>query len=241
MSDLKEFHPFRRLPLELRRKIWLWTLPRPRLLHCCMAKPIPSAVFINAEARSIALEHFEFVPKHRRFNTNRDCFDLPHRCNWGWIDFSVDYIARSCRLQAHCMISTPLKFKTQNLHMSSLYNVEWEWEEHPMKFKAGHWACSRLLGRYTPSVRRILIIVHRETIQKLPISKQAGVEDRSQALRVVMEKGLADLKTKEMERFQQKDRWKDWTPPEIQFQRCPCSWEEGSMPEECRRELDICL
>lgn len=66
-------------------------------------------------------------------------------------------------------------------------------------------------------------------MQKIPVSEHAGAEDRFQAIRAVMEKGLAGLKVEEVPAGRMAI-WTDWTAPEIQFQRFPCSWEDTEAP-----------
>ncbi|PVH75746.1 hypothetical protein DL98DRAFT_657927 [Cadophora sp. DSE1049] len=204
-----------------------------------------NATHVNFEARNIALEHFEFIPKHAPDGSRTsNCRKSPHKCSWGWIDFKLDHLARSQRLRCNCVSATSLRVKTQNLHLGGFLGFYWEWAMDPARFDARQWAIYRLLHMDKPSVRRILIIVHWKQMQEIPASEHAEVENRFQAVGAVMEKGLAGLEIEEAKilRPGQKARWTDWTAPEIRFQRCPCSWEEKPEADAvyyCRRELNI--
>ncbi|KAL5319341.1 hypothetical protein ACEPPN_012392 [Leptodophora sp. 'Broadleaf-Isolate-01'] len=229
MSNPSEFHPFPRLPLELRRKIWLCSLPRPRVLTCCWAIPVPVALQINAEARGIALEHFEFIPRHtsnRRVGRHCICFD--HSCNWGYIDFAEDYLARHLRIRYKCLEVTSLRDKSRNLRTDEF---KWRWATDPTEFRASGWVLRHLLLKYSKSPRRILVLVHMDKIREIPPDQRDQIEQRMRAVGAVMMDALTELKAGKMSdpEVQPTSRWKDWTVPQIKFQRCPCSWEEGPL------------
>ncbi|KAH7310014.1 hypothetical protein BKA65DRAFT_519294 [Rhexocercosporidium sp. MPI-PUGE-AT-0058] len=242
MSNATDFLPFPRLPLELRRKIWLWTLPRPRVLTCCWAIPTPIALQINAEARSIALEHFEFIPRHiSNRREDRHCIGHVHSCNWGYIDFSVDHIASNRRIRHQCIDKTPLRDKTWNLHTAEF---EWRWAAVPTEFPASRWVLRHLLLSYSRSVRRILVLVHMDEMREIPPDQRGQIVQQMDAVQAVMMNGLIELKAaREADPARQHtSKWKDWTVPQIRFQRCPCSWAEGPLyptGPECRANFFV--
>jgi hypothetical protein len=83
----KIFHLFPNLPKELRREIWLLSLPSSRIVEvfwdeakneCWSVAPLPTALSVNQEARGVALEHYELLfstrgeSKKIYFNTEVD-------------------------------------------------------------------------------------------------------------------------------------------------------------------------
>ncbi|KAH9213921.1 hypothetical protein DL95DRAFT_390050, partial [Leptodontidium sp. 2 PMI_412] len=87
ISQLDTFHPFPRLPLEIRDEIWSLSLPAPRLIHVQTERgeirppgrqpnqpfahvwaqklPVPSILHVCNDARAVGLKHYELV-----FDTN---------------------------------------------------------------------------------------------------------------------------------------------------------------------------
>ena len=77
------FHPFPLLPIEIRLKIWTWSLPRPRFLEydelqyepnhpnppARLIKPV--TLNVNQESRQLALRYFS-----KPLDTRRDCVDF---------------------------------------------------------------------------------------------------------------------------------------------------------------------
>ncbi|KAG4440572.1 hypothetical protein IFR05_003939 [Cadophora sp. M221] len=242
MTSANEFFPFPRLPLELRRKIWLWSLPRPRVLTCCWAIPAPIAFHINAEARDVALKHFEFIPRHTsNRRVDRHCICHDHSCNWGYIDFAEDHLARHMRIRYKCLENTPLRDQTQNIHTSEF---QWRWAVDPTEFQASRWVLRHLLLKYSKPVRRILVVVHMDEIRQIPPDQRDETDQRMRAVEAVMRDGLIELKARKMADpdLPPKSRFRDWTVPEIKFQRCPCSWEEGPLYPTgpvCRVNLSV--
>ena len=67
---LSKFEQFPKLPLELRRSIWCYSLPRRRMVEvlyddetgeCKSRCPVPTALHANSEARGVALEYYELT------------------------------------------------------------------------------------------------------------------------------------------------------------------------------------
>lgn len=70
INSLARFTLFSKLPFELRRIIWRYSLPRRRVVgvlyndktgECKSRCPIPTALHVNSEARGVALESYELV------------------------------------------------------------------------------------------------------------------------------------------------------------------------------------
>jgi hypothetical protein len=87
INTLAKFTLFPKLPFELRRIIWRYSLPRRRVVdvlsddktgECKSPCPIPTALHVNSEARGVALESYELVFSTQKANA------------MVYFDFSVD-------------------------------------------------------------------------------------------------------------------------------------------------------
>ncbi|KAL2067670.1 hypothetical protein VTL71DRAFT_15766 [Oculimacula yallundae] len=238
MTDLNEFHAFPLLPLELRRKIWLWSLPRPRVLSCCWAIPEPTALQVNAESREVALRHFEYIPQHSSTRRNDyHCIGHTHVCNYGYIDFSVDYLAKHSRITHQCIDKTPLKEKSRNLQTD---DFEWNWAIEPAAFTPGRWVIRHLLLNYSNPVSKVLVLVHMDKMREIPLEERERIEEKTDIIGDVMVAGMRELRA--MKDVEGSPKWKTWVVPEIEFRRCPCSREEGPlhyMTPICRINFEV--